>query len=502
MLTNYNPDVLTCLANLSNDEVFTPPELVNQMLDMLPAELWLNKKAKFLDPVTKSGVFLREIAKRLNKGLEQQIPDVQTRLNHIFTQQIYGIAITELTSLLARRSVYCAKQANGDRSICTDFNDTQGNIRYTRQQHTWINGKCKFCGASQAVYARDGELETHAYNFIHTDDPTTLFGKNMKFDVIIGNPPYQLDTDGFGGQAKPIYNLFVAQAKKLNPKYLCMIIPSRWFAGGMGLNEFRNSMLTDKRMKTIVDMTDASDCFPGVEIKSGVCYFLRDIQHDGLCTVKTIIKNEVLDEQTRDLSEFDILVRFNKAVSILKKVTKHSEVFCNSMAFGLNVFGMATNFKDFEKKHSTSNLLVFARNKTEELRPEKLKQGTELISKYKVLLSKAYNAGDSYPHQVIGKPIVAKPNSCCTMTYFVSASFESQNEAKNYANYLATKFCRFMISIRKNTQDINKEKLSFVPIQDFTQSWTDEKLYAKYNLTHDEIAFIESMIRPMELSHE
>lgn len=317
--TNYNPDVLTCLANLSNDEVFTPPNLVNDMLDLLPASLWRNSDAKFLDPVSKTGVFLREIAKRLMLGLEQKIPDKQQRINHIFKTQLYGIALTELTALLSRRSVYCSKTANHEKyALCTEFPDVQGNIRYERMQHTWANGKCTFCGASREVYDREDALETYAYNFIHTENPEKIF--NMKFDVVVGNPPYQLnDGGGTGSSAKPIYNLFLEQAKKLNPRYISMIIPARWYSGGKGLDDFRSEMLEDKRIRKLIDYADSRDCFPGVDIAGGVCYFLWDRDNKGICEVETIRKNETIKSE-RYLDEFETFVRDNIAINIIHKI--------------------------------------------------------------------------------------------------------------------------------------------------------------------------------------
>ena len=360
-LHNRNPDVLTCIANLSNDEVFTPPELANQMLDLVAAawadghngaSIWADPSVRFLDPFTKSGVFLREITSRLTDGLKSEIPDLEARVDHILTEQVFGIGITRLTSLIARRSLYCSKWANGKHSIAKSFSTDDGNVWFEPQQHTWsgatefvetadvngrpirkgTNGRCTYCGANQRDYDRGSQLETHAYALIHADDPKSrvqeLFGDKMQFDVIVGNPPYQLGQSGgdaIGNFAMPIYQKFVAAAKSLDPRYIVMVIPSRWFAGGRGLDDFRQEMLSDRRMRALVDFPDSREVFAGVDIAGGVSYFLWDSSWDGACDVTTVSGGVAGQTMSRLLDEHDILVRYNEAVSILHRVLSTSD---------------------------------------------------------------------------------------------------------------------------------------------------------------------------------
>lgn len=499
---NYNPDVLTCLANLSNDEVFTPPAVVNKMLDMLPAELWSNPDARFLDPVSKTGVFLREIAKRLMEGLKEQIPDLQQRADHIFGKQLYGLAITELTALMSRRSVYCSKFANGRYSVCTAFDDEQGNIRYEPTAHTWQNGRCVYCGASQEVYDRGGELESHAYQFIHIDNPKKLY-PNMKFDVIIGNPPYQLSDGGDTeerqrGGATPLYHFFVQTAKKLKPRYLSMIIPSRWFAGGRGLDDFRDEMLHDTSIRELVDFPISSECFPNVEIKGGVCYFLWDRDCKGLCNVTTIRK-DVISKTTRSLLEkgCTTFIRYNEAISILHKVQQFGEESFSKQVSSQKPFGFRTFVKG-KKEPFDGAVKLYANKDVGYIERGEILQNTQWIDEYKVYITMAYGAGEDFPHQILNKPFLGEPNSCCTETYMVIGPYANKKRAENVLSYIKTKFFRFMVLLIKNTQHSPARVYSFVPVQSFDEQWTDEKLYVKYGLTTEEINFIESMIRPME----
>lgn len=494
----YNPDVLDCLANLSNDEVFTPPKMANQVLDMLPDELWSDPDVKILDPFTKSGVFLREAAKRFIRGLEDVIPDLQERVDHVMHEQLYGIAITELTSLLSRRSLYCSKYPSGKFSVSV-FDDEEGNIRFRNVQHTWKGGRCVFCGASEAQYRRDADLEQHAYEFIHTKHPERIF--NMKFDVIVGNPPYQLSDGGAQQSAKPIYQLFIQMAEKLSPKYITMIVPARWYAGGKGLDAFRNEMLLDRRMEILHDFPDTSDCFPtGVNIRGGICYFLWNRDYDGKCTVYNHRGGRVISCAKRYLSEsgIDTFIRWNQAVDILHKVQKVNESSFSTLVSSRKPFGFATNFDSFSKSPTKeNNIELFRFGDNGWISYDDVDSHQNWIDSYKIFEPYASPGSDDYPHLVLSKPIVAGPHSACTETYLVIGPFESESIAQNVAEYMKTQFFRFLLLIRRSAQHITRKVYEFVPLQDFSRVWTDKDLYRKYNITREEIELIDSLVKPL-----
>ena len=500
----YNPDVLSCLANLSNDEVFTPPEIVNQMLDMLPQELFINPDTTFLDPACKTGVFLREIAKRVIDGLEPQFPDLQERLDHIYHKQLFGIAITELTSLLSRRGLYCSKYPNGEFSV-SHFEDAQGNIRFKNIQHTWVNGRCKFCGASKNTVLGSDErgvtLESHAYEWIHTLKPEDIW--NMKFDVILSNPPYQLSTGGSGVQATPIYNKFIQQAKALKPRYLSMIVPARWFSGGFGLDSFRDEMLHDRSLREIHDYPEANDCFSGVQIKGGVCYFLWDRDHQGDCTVYTHRGNNISDPETRPLLEkgCDTFIRYNEAVDILHKMwaVDGDKLTMDTLVSSQKPFGLGTKFKGEYSTPGENRVKVYGSTGTAFTLKRNIEKMWNLIDAHKVFISAAGSGSDTFPHQILGRPFYGEKNTACSETYVVIGPFRNKQECENVMSYISTKMFRFLVMLKKPTQHALKGVYSLVPVLDFSRSWTDEELYDRYHITEQEKSFIDSMIRPMDL---
>lgn len=528
-LRGRNPDVLTCIANLSNDEVFTPPEFANRMLDTLAdawaasnggANIWEDKTVTFLDPCTKSGVFLREITNRLNKGLEKEIPDLQARVDHILTKQVFGIGITRITSLLARRSLYCSRFANGPHSIAKSFGNEAGNLWFERMEHSWVGKKCKFCGASKETFDRGDDLESHAYSFIHTDNIKARiaeqFGDTMQFDVIIGNPPYQLSDGGHGKSAAPIYHLFVEQAKKLEPRYLSMVIPSRWFAGGKGLDDFRESMLADKRVRAVNDFLSAADVFPGVGLKGGICYFMWDRDHPGICEVSTSFKDWPVSVAKRPLLErgSEVFIRFNEGLSILKKIAEIENGEASTVALpeekrfsqlvsSRKPFGLETTFKG-KKTKGPDDIKIYQNGGIGYISDDKFSAGKQFVKKWKIYVGRAAPGTgnrDTYPHKIISTPFIGEPDSICSETYLCIGPLQSKKEAESALSYLSCRLTRFLILLHKPSQDTTRKVYTFVPTQDWSKKWTDEALYKKYDLSAAEIEFIEKIVRPMDLNN-
>ena len=549
-LQGRNPDVLNSIANLSSDEVFTPPAFANQMLNEIEVawaienggeSIWENPKVRFLDPFTKSGVFLREIVKRLNEGLQSQIPDNQQRVDHILTRQVFGVATTTLTALLARRTLYCSTDATGKYSISSQFTQPSGNVYFEAGVHHWAPGsirqitadengtekeifsdsRCKFCGASRKDFERASGLELHAYSLIHNKDVQNwvkeVTGEDMQFDVIVGNPPYQLDDGGYGTSAGPIYDLFVGQAKKLSPRYLSMVIPARWFSGGKGLDKFREEMIHDARIRVIEDFPDSSEVFPGVQIKGGVCFFLWERDNPGLTRVSTHDKGVVISTATRPLIEkgADVFIRYNEGLEILRKVmTVENSSDFESVAFSLapqrsfktlvstsKPFGYRTFFKG-DRKPGPGHIPIHQNGGLGYVPRQSVTKNTELIDSWKVFIPRAGSGSDAFPHMILGKPFLGRPGEISTETYNCIGPFKSEDEAKNAIGYITTKFFRFLVLLHKPSQDASQSVYEFVPKQDLSKVWDDQNLVQKYHLSEEDFNFIDSMIRPMELDNE
>ncbi len=505
---NHNgkePDILEVISDLSNEEVFTPPSVARLVLDLLPDEVWEDPDLKWIDPFSKTGVFLREVVKRLLSGLAAKIPDDEERLRHILENMVFGVAITELTSMITRRTVYCSKFANSDKASVKMSNPV-GNLIYKRLEHEFLNRKCGECHASEKIYgASDVEVENHAYALLHQRGREWIEKEiGLKFDVVVGNPPYQIEVDDAGQNINPLYHLFIAQARALQPKYISMVIPSRWMAAGKGLGTFREEMLNDKRLRTLVDFPNSEDVFPvvGKTIEGGICFFLWDQSHNGECEFISMSGGEVIESTSRELNEFDVLVRSNLSREILKKVLQHKHDSLFNLVSTRDPFGpaLSSNFKGFHRERDSAEDLVLYMNQGNNrivafVDPKHVTKNHDLVQAWKVFVPKARGVNKTGPDVVIGTPILGEPGSVCTLTYLAIGPFASKSEAENFLTYLRTKFVRHLISLRKPTQDTTQGSYQWVPVVDFSKSWTDSELFETFNLSEREIKHVDSKIR-------
>lgn len=499
------PDILDCLAQLSNDEVPTPPKLARAMLDLLPQKVWSNPDYKWLDPCCKSGAVLREVAARLLVGLEKWQPDFTKRREHIFRNMLFGTSVTELTGQVVRRSVYCSHDASSEQSVVR-FKHAGGNLPFVPTPHDFgedrTSTKCTVCGAPKEL-ERGVNRENYAYAFIHGTYPTKEMS-DMKFDVIVGNPPYQINDGGHGSSATPIYHRFVDTAISLNPRYLVMITPSRWFAGGKGLDRFRERMLKDGHVRKLVDYPKLYDAFPGVKIRGGVSYFLWDREHHGPTSVATWWEGKPVGPVVeRRLDEFDVFVRRNEAIPILKKVRSKPGPVLSDRVSSAKPFGFRTFFhgkkspakmKDPVKLYGSQNISWVERSEVT-IHPE-------WIDEWKVLTTAVQGTSAAVETMFLSRPLVAGPGEACTETYLVTSRFRDKESADRFAAYLRTRFVRFLVSLRKATQHATRDVYAFVPDLPMDRTWTDSALYKKYKLSADEIAFVESQVKEMTFTGE
>ncbi|WP_298749101.1 Eco57I restriction-modification methylase domain-containing protein [uncultured Serinicoccus sp.] len=500
---SHVPDILDTLAQLSNDEVPTPPRLARAMLDLLPNEIWSDPTLRWLDPFCKSGIFLREIAARLLLGLEDWEPDFGTRREHIFRNMLYGTSITQMTGIVSRRTLYGSRKANSEYSF-VQFDDEDGNLPFVPAKHrfgrTGIAANCDICRAPRDLERGEGR-ENYAYSFIHGAYPTEEM-EDMKFDVIVGNPPYQVGTEGHGATASTVYHHFVERAIDMAPRFVLMITPSRWFAGGKGVDAFRERMISDRRLRVLVDNPKLFDCFPGVEIKGGVSYFLWDREHDGDVEFSTRVDGVIRSTMTRDLRDGDgVLIRDNRAMDIIRKADPNGDSV-EARATVTKPFGltMRSNYPGSLAEPFDGAIPLIYANKIGYSRPDQIQRNHQWIGRWKVLLPMTGDGHGREEAYVLGEPIALPPGSACTQTYFIAGMFDTREETENYAYYLTTKFVRFLVLQRKITHHVTPDRFRFVPMLDMTRRWTDEDLYEHFALTEEERAHIEKTIKPRSVN--
>ena len=564
-----NFDILETITNVGNDEVFTPRRTVDILLDSLPEEVWHNPEYKWLNPATKNGIFEREIAIRLDIGLKDIIKDDELRKKHILQDMIFAFGQTKFTSNVARRTLYYCSQANRkcDGVKAKDghyingyaignglwFEDAEGNIKTPCTDHEYIDSKnrkmpiscsieerkkyhCKYCGISGASTYNDiNQREKYAYEFLHVyhlnierylQERFFKGDKNMKFDIIIGNPPYQLSDGGAQASAKPIYNLFVEKAISLNPKYISMIIPSRWMIGGKGLDEFREKMINDKHISQLHDFLNAKDCFPNNIIMGGVCYFLRDKDYEGECYITSYNDNgKIKTKRYLKEEKLDIFIRNDILLDIYKKVMQHKSKTFDSIVSARKPYGLEAEtmlspkkfgLPSFSKNAIKDGYQIFGLGEKQKRtwmyldKNYPLPKKSPCLGKYKIFIAEAYGCraiGEISCTPVLSVPVLAYPGQLCTETFLEVGPFDDEMSASNAIKYIKTRFFRALVSIQKQTQHTTQKVYRFVPMQDFTSNsdidWSkeifeiDSQLQNKYKLNDEEKEFIRKNIQEM-----
>jgi len=538
-------DILSLFEALNSHEVFTPPRIARQMLDLLPQEIWSDPSIKILDPCAKSGVFLRESFYRLftfldGKGLYEtedgeiyDLNDKQQRINHILKNMLFGIATSELTAYVSRRTLYGVMRANSDKQLSAieAFEQSSNYHQWTEQEKYNFIGRNKFneyfdhnlfCTpdyegfeaegnifypndeVKKLVMEEDGyEIEDKYFPFIEENTKhkkiLDIKGGVMKFSVIVGNPPYQIsDGGGNGASAKPLYQHFVSLAKSLNPRYISFIIPSRWFSGGKGLDVFRTSMLQDKSIKKLVDFQNGKDCFPGTSISGGVCYFIMDKDYNGKCEVVNVAGDKY-HSQKRDLDSHNIFIRSNLALDIITKIQSNCTTYFSSIVSPRNPFGLASKTRSIDC-HQDQYLKVYT-SQGECYIPRNypgLKESR--IDSHKVIFSKVTSEHAGEPskdgkYKVLSRLFHASPNDVCTDSYLCISGLKSESEARNVISYMKTKVFRFLLLQSLTSHNISSEKFSLIPLVSFNQEYDDETVYKMFNLGSKEKEHIESTIK-------
>ena len=549
--TDYieNFDILETITNVGNDEVFTPRKICDEMLDALPEEVWHNPNYKWLNPCSKNGIFEREIAIRLDKGLKDIIPETEKRRKHVLQNMIFSIGLTKFTSHVARRTLYYCNDASRkcDGLKADDghyingysigngswFNTSDGNILTPRSDHKFgKDNRCIYCGIrSDSKYVDPNQREQYAYEFIHNNKNFLLEqhlqkkffngDKNMKFDIIIGNPPYQLS---FGIQGTnsanslSIYNNFISNAISLNPKYVSMITPSRWMTKtAQGIpEEWVDKMIKDNRFVSIDDYQYGGDVFSTVEIKGGVSFFLWDRDYNGKCTYTyhyTNNKEKITRIDYLDSKNAGVVIRDPKSFAIIDRISKvegfyyekEDENFSGLVSpkhFFDNGGLLTSNWKDYKLEQSKEyNIKYYVSQQSNGvpfgwISEKQLPTNKHTLQLHKVFIPAAGGSGTD--KKILGTPFYGEPMSVCSQTYLVIGYDPKhnldENKCKNIIKYIQTRFFRYLVSVKKKTQNGPRGVYQFVPLQDFSKPWTDKELYAKYKLSDEEIRVIEDNI--------